>query len=105
MGQVCCAQKDDPLGTTLPVDFQDRLDFVLDFWFQCELPDGSTDLSYDRESSLPPRYILRWFKQSEQFDSVVKEKFEQDFVRLEQGLYDEWATTHDGRLGLIILTD
>ncbi len=60
---------------------------------------------YDRETTLPDKYMRRWFTPDNDFREVVKYRFEEDFHRLQQGLYKEWEYNHDGRLALIILCD
>jgi uncharacterized protein (DUF924 family) len=49
--------------------------------------------------------MKRWFKPSDTFRDVVEFKFEEDFTRLQSGMYKEWEASHDGRLALIILAD
>ena len=87
-----------------PVDHQQRMYDILDFWFRPD-NDQTTVVAYDRESSLPSRYMTRWFKQGDEFDEIVKKKFAQDFQNLKQNEYKEWESNHEGRLALIILCD
>ena len=54
---------------------------------------------------MPPKYMLRWFKQTEEFDNHVKENFALDFERMKTNSYKEWESNHDGRLALILLCD
>jgi uncharacterized protein (DUF924 family) len=54
----------------------------LDFWFRPDNDQLLGPVAYDRESSLPSRYMMRWFKQTEEFDEIVKQKFAQDFLNL-----------------------
>jgi uncharacterized protein (DUF924 family) len=49
--------------------------------------------------------MLRWFKQTEEFDNHVKENFALDFERMKTNSYKEWESNHDGRLALILLCD
>ena len=49
--------------------------------------------------------MVRWFMPNDEFREIVKSKFEEDFKRLQSGLYKEWESSHDGRLALIILAD
>jgi uncharacterized protein (DUF924 family) len=89
-----------------PVDYQQRLEEILEFWFRGEDEPSISGMStYDRESSLPSKFMMRWFKQSESFDDFIKDNFALDFERLKQGSYKEWENSHDGRLALIILCD
>ena len=89
------------------VAHQQRLEDILDFWFR-----GSDDPNeigmanmYDRETSLPKQYMVRWFKGNQQFDALVRSNFLDDFKKLDKGQFKEWEKDHYGRLALIILCD
>lgn len=58
-----------------PVEFQQRLEEIIDFWFKLD-NDAPLGLStYDRDTTLPNEYMIRWFKQNEDFDNLVKSRF------------------------------
>ena len=122
MGNVCCG---DPSDSTLEnkskfkpvknnvvikrkmVKYHQRLEDVLDFWFRdSDDPQKiSVTNTYDRETTLPKKYMKRWFKGNEEFDKLVQKNFTEDFQRLDRGEYKEWEQDHYGRLALIILCD
>ena len=89
------------------VKYQQRLEDILDFWFRgSDDPDQITVTNpYDRETTLPRKYMKRWFKGNEDFDKMVFKNFREDFKRLDKGEYKEWEQDHYGRLALIILCD
>ena len=59
---------------------------VLDFWFKKSGPDN-------------------WFKKDENFDEVIKEKFESTYWRATRGELYSWRITIEGRLAEIIVLD
>ena len=112
MGNVCCGPPSDDSKFLAdsnrklyrPVNYQQRIEDILDFWFRGD-NDTNELTNYDRETSLPQAFMLRWFRPNEEFREIVKFKFEEDFQRLQSGMYKEWEASHDGRLALIILSD
>ena len=69
---MCCSQ---PEKTAIidfnsklykPVDYQQRLEEILDFWFRSDDDDHiggiHSSIAYDREQSLPQKFMMRWFK-------------------------------------------
>lgn len=120
MGVCCCSNsekttlepntkrqaKPQPIKRKM-VKHQQRLEEVLDFWFRdSDDPDKIQVINkYDRETTLPKKYMKRWFKGTEEFDQLVQKNFTDDFKRLERGEYKEWEQDHYGKLALIILCD
>ena len=78
MGNCCSApgQNVDIGAAKLfkPVEYQQRLEEIIDFWFRGD-NNVSEYTAYDRETSLPPRYMIRWFKPDDDFRNIVKTKF------------------------------
>ena len=63
-----------------PVNYQQRLEYILDFWFRMDDEVGiGAMLAYDRESSFPSNLKRRWFKPDDSFDAMVRQNFKQDF--------------------------
>lgn len=69
MGGFCCNSTDKDTNINVnrrlyrPVEYQQRLEDILEFWFKGDNEPSIAGLNtYDRESSLPPKYMLRWFK-------------------------------------------
>ena len=49
--------------TIQPLNFQQRLENIVDFWFKIDdQQDIKSSFIYDRETSLPKECLLRWFK-------------------------------------------
>jgi len=42
---------------------------IIDFWFKLDIDQPLGLSSYDRDTSLPNEYMMRWFKQDETFDN------------------------------------
>ena len=119
MGVCCCANSKQTLEPNFRPQFkqkpikrkmvkhQQRLEEILDFWFRDSDDPQKVQVpnKYDRESTLPKKYMKRWFKSSDEFDILVQQNFTDDFKRLEKGEYKEWEQDHHGRLALIILCD
>jgi len=61
------------------VEYQQRMVDIIDFWFRDDNDQSLGPKPYDRETTLPQKYMIRWFKQTEEFDEIVKKKFAQDF--------------------------
>ena len=63
-----------------------KQDEILDFWFsECEEE--------------------QWFKKSDAFDQMMRDRFLDDVEKALAGDYDDWAETPNGRLALILLLD
>ncbi len=59
---------------------------ILDFWFAETQP-------------------IQWFQVSDEFDQIVKERFEDAYEAAARGEYDDWQNSADGALSLCILLD
>lgn len=59
---------------------------ILDFWFVETQP-------------------KQWFQVSEQFDQMIKERFEDDYHKALDGAYDDWQHNADGALALCVMLD
>lgn len=59
---------------------------ILTFWFEETKPE-------------------QWFQKSDDFDELIKTRFEEDFDLAVEGIYDGWMQTPEGCLALCILLD
>lgn len=65
---------------------------VLSFWF------GPTEPT-------PSELAARWFRKDVQFDAEIRSRFNDCYERARMGALQNWTTTANGRLALIILLD
>jgi uncharacterized protein (DUF924 family) len=49
--------------------------------------------------------VKRWFSGDKKTDDEIREKFENDLIRAQEGAYKDWEETSKGRLALIVLFD
>jgi len=75
----------------------EKIDAVLKYWFGMM----SDDIVFDTKSDT----YRKWFKKSDQTDAEIKELFEDEIKKADQGDYGAWEKTPRGRLALIILFD
>tara|TARA_R110000851_G_scaffold97125_4_gene210610 strand:- start:69 stop:668 length:600 start_codon:yes stop_codon:yes gene_type:complete len=68
---------------------------ILDFWFGTETDDQAIA---DAQASL-------WWAKSAETDARIQRQFETTVQAAAEGMLDEWSTTAQGRLALILLTD
>ncbi len=61
-------------------------DDILNFWFVQTQP-------------------AQWFQVNEEFDSLIKERFEESYQLAADGIYDDWKNAADGALALVLLLD
>ncbi len=59
---------------------------VLDFWFIETLP-------------------VQWFQKSDEFDSLIRERFLSLYEQAKEGYYDSWMQDADGHLALCLILD
>ena len=46
---------------------------VLDFWFSIGEGDEQASIDvYDRQTDMPKEYMNKWFKQTPEFDTIVR---------------------------------
>lgn len=74
---------------------KERIDEILLFWFGPR----------ERWDDLPNESTAYWWKKDPDFDAEVKERFEADLLAAEAGERDEWKSSAEGKLALIILMD
>ena len=47
----------------------------------------------------------QWFQVNEDFDNIIKDRYEDAYEKAASGAYDEWKNDSDGALALILLLD
>tara|TARA_B110001450_G_C17462855_1_gene416939 strand:+ start:69 stop:269 length:201 start_codon:yes stop_codon:yes gene_type:complete len=66
MGVCCGSQKHSEIKFEKklykPVDFQQKMEEIIDFWFKIDDNEALGMNTYDRDTSLPQEYMSRWFK-------------------------------------------
>lgn len=65
---------------------KDTREDILSFWFTETTP-------------------AQWFQVSPEFDEMVREKFLDHFSLAVKGMYDDWASSADGALALVLMFD
>ena len=75
----------------------DRVDAVLDFWFE-----GKTDHDQAKGSENPYK---KWFRGGQDLDFKINALFKEDIENAIKGEYDNWALAPRSCLALIILLD
>ncbi len=68
---------------------------IIEFWFGTNPDDGA---AAKQQTPL-------WWAKSEDTDAAIRQRFETSVVAAGTGALQDWATTPNGRLALIILTD
>lgn len=67
---------------------------MLDYWFA----------GFDRVNA-GQEQMKRWYFSGKQGDEEVKQEFEQDLLKIEQGDYRHWLNDKEGALAYIIICD
>ena len=67
----------------------------------------SSTVKWDRESSLPPNLLRKWFNLDTDLDIKMAESFKKDLLKVESGQYQAWKYNSDimAKLAYIILCD
>lgn len=81
-----------------------RLNEIIDYWFSYE-DDPSMMAGYDRETTMPKKWIRQRINPSEETIERMRALFQQDLDNLNNGKYEEWQRHKDGRLALVILAN
>ncbi|MFC3909365.1 DUF924 family protein [Legionella dresdenensis] len=72
-----------------------KIEQIISFWFGDSF-----------EDEFPPRSVSdRWYSFHPDLDAIIRKNFLNDIEKALAGQYDDWSTTSEGRLALIILLD
>jgi len=74
-----------------------RIPEILDFWFE------GVDDSVRADKSVNP--FRKWFNSTPALDAEMKLRFEADLLKAAGGEYQDWETSPEGALALILLFD
>lgn len=69
MGNTCCGNSDSSTNIDYrPVEYQQRMEEILDYWYRQDDKPGISGQFYDRESSIPTILSKKWFDKNYHID-------------------------------------